>query len=689
MKYFGIDRVQEPLGVIPSVAWKIDNSKKLRPKEIRISLDTVKIERDNFNQICSACDYNDLQIKERYIRMVNMRGKLQNPYTESGGLLCGTVEEVGPQWQGCPVEDGDRIICMTSMCSLPMKIESIESIDYIYGTMKCAGYAILFESAQIVKMPENSESIKPLMCALDEEGSLMDIRDLMAEMKPKTVAVIGSSLTDTMFYGYMARNYNHDNVRVATIMPRTLFDYRNEMPHIFEGIADKVYFADMMRPVEWSEKILQEEGGQPFDAVINLEDIKGSESLSALLVKNNGFLFHTAINRNYFQGLLATDCLGKEVKSYAFDGYTKGSFEFASELTENLRENIKRIERTFAHSRRNSRDLFSNRPENSELSVQKIGDFIYMSPITGELVANAVNVAQYDCNVIIQGETGVGKERILDIIHHNSPRRGKPCVKINCATIQENLAESEFFGYEKGSFTGAQPGGKAGYFEIANNGILFLDEIGSLPLAMQTKLLRVLQENSYYRVGGTEQKNVNVRVICANNVPLKKLVEDGRFREDLYYRLNICLIEVPPLRNRKEDIVCLAESFIAKYSEKYGVQKVFSKNALHKLENYHWPGNVRELENTVHRLYISEKSDIVEEEAVGKFLDDTVYEDMLIDIKGACANTPTVDFNTLMDEQEKRIIAYALNREKTTRRAAAFLNIPQPTLARKKVKYGL
>ena len=157
------------------------------------------------------------------------------------------------------------------------------------------------------------------------------------------------------------------------------------------------------------------------------------------------------------------------------------------------------------------------------MEVNRIEDFVFMSPVTADLVDNALNVAKYDCNVIIQGETGVGKERILDLIHQNSERKGKPCVKINCATIQENLAESEFFGYEKGSFTGAAATGKEGYFELANNGTLFLDEIGSLPLAMQSKLLRVLQENSFYRVGGTKPKNVNVRVICANNIPLKKI----------------------------------------------------------------------------------------------------------------------------------------------------------------------
>ena len=312
-----------------------------------------------------------------------------------------------------------------------------------------------------------------------------------------------------------------------------------------------------------------------------------------------------------------------------------------------------------------------------------------MSHTTEVMVEEVLNVAQYDCNVIIQGETGVGKEKVFNLIHQNSPRRGKPCIKINCATIQENLAESEFFGYERGSFTGAQASGKEGYFELANNGTLFLDEIGSLSLVMQSKLLRVLQENTYYRVGGVTPKHVNVRVVCANNIPLRKLVEEGKFREDLYYRLNICLINVMPLRMRKDDISCLADAFISNYSKKYGITKSFSKDAYKQLEEYHWPGNVRELENTVHRLYIAEKSQIIDGYSVDMLINQSVFESAVIDIKKEFGSEEFMDFNLIMDEQEKKLIEYALKKKKTTRKAADFLGLPQTTLARKKLKHNL
>ena len=331
----------------------------------------------------------------------------------------------------------------------------------------------------------------------------------------------------------------------------------------------------------------------------------------------------------------------------------------------------------------------SGRKERTKTAARKIDDYIYMSDITEMMVEEALNVAQYDCNVIIQGETGVGKEKVFNLIHQNSPRRGKPCIKINCATIQESLAESEFFGYEKGAFTGAYSGGKEGYFEMANNGTLFLDEIGSLSLAMQSKLLRILQENTYYRVGGTQPRHVNVRVVCASNIPLKKLVEEGEFREDLYYRLNICMINVPPLRMRRDDIVCLSEAFIKGYSEKYGIKKEFSKDALKELRQYHWPGNVRELENTVHRLYISEKESLIDGIAVDMLINENLYDVPLFDMRKQGEEKEKIDFNSIMSRQEKNLIAFALKKCRTTRAAAEFLGIPQATLARKKIKHDL
>jgi transcriptional regulator with PAS, ATPase and Fis domain len=209
-----------------------------------------------------------------------------------------------------------------------------------------------------------------------------------------------------------------------------------------------------------------------------------------------------------------------------------------------------------------------------------------------------------ESTVMIQGENGTGKELIAKAIHYNSPRKDREFIPINCAAFNDNLLESELFGHVKGSFTGAVKDRK-GYFEAANGGTLFMDEIGDISAAMQVKLLRVLQDGSFSPVGSGEVKKVQVRVIAATNRDLKKMVEEGKFRQDLYYRLNVINVHVPPLRERKEDIILLAEHFLAKSAKEKGIEvKTLSKRALEKMYDYSWPGNIRELENEMERVTV-------------------------------------------------------------------------------------
>lgn len=687
MKYFGINRVEEPHGTIPSSAWRLNNESKLQKGEMRIALELIKLENSNFDQICSAANYEEQKIKKLILDIINKRGKLHNPNTESGGVFCGKIEEISEDFADDSFKVGDEVVSLTSMSGVPIHIKSIEDIDYNYGIIWCTGYAITFEATKLAPKA-NDIDIRQLLYTVDEEGSLKDVKDILDEHNPKKVGIIGSRILEMLIYSGMVRQCGNDALEIICIFDsNSTADIRTtDLSKIFDGLADRIYFADMAAPLEAMQEIKDDGMDEGVDVIINLEDVRGAETISALLIKKRGFLFHSGVKKNVVQSILATDCVGKEVIIYSLDGYASGVYDYAVDLVKKIGNRFQLAERAL---NRNKNKIKADEALTKVRKPKFIEDFIYMSPVTAALVENTLNVAKYDCNVIIQGETGVGKEKILNLLHQNSPRKGKPCIKINCATIQENLAESEFFGYEQGAFTGAQAGGKEGYFEMANNGTLFLDEIGTLPLSMQSKLLRVLQENSYYRVGGTQQKHVNVRVICANNIPLKKLVDEGKFREDLYYRLNICLLEVPPLRRRKEDILCLSESFLKNYSKKYGIGKHFSEEALQKMQEYHWPGNVRELENTVHRLYISENQETISAEAVDSLLNDNVYNDVVMDLKKEFKSEEKIDMNKILEEQEKRIIEYALKKEKTTRKAADFLGIPQATLARKKVKYNL
>ena len=692
MKHFGVKRVLEPKGAIPATAWKIDNSGDVRTGEIRVRLETLHIEWDNFCQICSYCGYDSTRVKARIMQIVEQRGKLHNPYTGSGGLFMGVIEQIGPETDAGNLQVGDRVFSLSSLTGVAMHLDRIDEIDFNYGQIDWQGYIICCESTSMVKYTGNVPP-KYLLSAVDEEGNFLGVRKNIQERNAERVAIIGGNLVTTLLYAQILTDCYGKGTHVTAILDRNSLGglAEREITAVFLPVIKKTCFVDLSRPLEAYESIVDQTfDPRPMDAVINLEDISGSETVATLLVKEKGIVFYTSLKNNYNVGLLVADSLGKEVTSYALDGYVFEAHVFAAELIEKVSSNLEFLDAIYSIKKKRGESAAPSSREKRPPEIgERIDDFVYRSSVTRSMIEEALNVAQYDCNVIIQGETGSGKEKVFDIIHQNSPRKGKPCVKINCATIQENLAESEFFGYEKGAFTGAHAAGKEGYFELANHGTLFLDEIGTLSLNMQSKLLRVLQDSTYYRVGGTEQKHVNVRVICANNVSLRKLVEEGKFREDLYYRLNICSIDVPALRERREDIACMAEAFLRNYCRKYGIEKELSPEACRKLEKYHWPGNVRELENAVHRLYISERGRIIDADGVDQLLNSSVYEEMIVNLRKGFDRDNRVDFNQIIEEQEKRLISYALKKEGTTRKAAEYLNLPQATLARKKVRYGL
>ena len=250
-------------------------------------------------------------------------------------------------------------------------------------------------------------------------------------------------------------------------------------------------------------------------------------------------------------------------------------------------------------------------------SVQDFGEIIGQSSSLRALLEQVAQMADTDCTALIIGETGTGKELIARAIHDRSPRKDKPLIKVNCAAIPKDLFESEFFGHEKGAFTGATTR-RMGRFELANGGTLFLDETGELPIDIQAKLLRVLQEQEFERVGGQSTQKVDVRIIAATNRNLSEHVAQKSFREDLYYRLNVFPLEIPPLRERQEDVGLLAQHFILKYANKYGKSvEGITDNALKGLQEYSWPGNIRELENVIERAVILSRGAVLE---IGEWL---------------------------------------------------------------------
>lgn len=301
----------------------------------------------------------------------------------------------------------------------------------------------------------------------------------------------------------------------------------------------------------------------------------------------------------------------------------------------------------------------------------------------------AAKVAPKDSTVLLTGETGVGKEVVAKYIHYNSLRKDNNYIKINCGAIPENLLESELFGYVGGAFTGADPNGKPGLFELADNGTLFLDEIGELPLNLQSSLLRVLQDGEVTRVGSTKTRKVAVRIIAATNRNLKQMIQEKTFREDLYYRLNVISINIPPLRERRDDIPALAELFIERLNKKYNTKKKVSDTFLLELMSMSWPGNVRELSNFVERQYILNESDMLTSiHDMNYTKSNNTYQDIQNSISAAAtADSDSLNMDKVVSSIEAALIKTSLKKCSTTKEAAKLLGISQPTFSRKYNKY--
>lgn len=242
--------------------------------------------------------------------------------------------------------------------------------------------------------------------------------------------------------------------------------------------------------------------------------------------------------------------------------------------------------------------------ELDHLRLKDHSRFIANSPAMQGVLHTIGAIAPTDSSVVILGESGTGKDMVARLIHEQSERASKAFISINCAAMPDQLLESELFGYEGGAFTGALAKGKIGLFEAASGGTIFLDEIGDMPLALQSKLLRTLENHEIRRVGGVKNIPVDVRIICATNVNLQQMVEEKKFREDLYYRLSVFLIQLPPLCERREDIIPIAESFLKGLNEKYGMQKTLAPVTIETMLNHRWPGNIRELRNVMERIYV-------------------------------------------------------------------------------------
>ena len=308
----------------------------------------------------------------------------------------------------------------------------------------------------------------------------------------------------------------------------------------------------------------------------------------------------------------------------------------------------------------------------------KSAEIQFRSRAMASVLELAAKVADVNSTVLIVGESGTGKELVAKLIHREGKGESKPFIKINCGAIPENLLESELFGYERGAFTGARKEGKPGLFELANRGTLFLDEIGEMSPFLQVKLLRAIQEKTVMRVGGVSPTQVDVRIIAATHRNLANMVKEGTFREDLYYRLMVVPIQLPPLRERKEDIPLLVMHFIERFNKEFGFDKSVSPQVIDRLTEYSWPGNVRELENAIERMMVTTP----ENELTLAALPAPIAQEKLSPKAGT-------RLKTAIDHTEKVLLADAFQEYGSWNKVAEVLGIDRTTAFRKIVKHGL
>jgi|GEM_PF-3198776 len=308
----------------------------------------------------------------------------------------------------------------------------------------------------------------------------------------------------------------------------------------------------------------------------------------------------------------------------------------------------------------------------------------FISPQMQSLVKSVEKYAKVDAHVLITGESGVGKEVVADLIHNFGDRKDAPFFKINCGAIPEALLESELFGYEEGAFSGAKRGGKIGFFELANNGTVLLDEIGDLPLTLQVKILRFVQSRDFFRIGGKRLIEVNTRIIAATNRNLEAMVLNKEFRSDLFYRLQVLTINIPALRERPSDIIPLTQHFLKKYNEKYHTNKSLSPEVYRIFTKYSWEGNIRELENLMERLIVTSEMDMITADCIPE-----VMEKTLAITRTNCFNDPNLTYKEAKEQFERQYFQQAIETYGSARKAAEKIMLDHSTIVRKAAKYGI
>ncbi len=684
---YGINRVLEPKHVLPTSAWQLDNNHNIFPDEIRIDIRRIHIEGTSFKEICLEANDNDQKIKQKIMDIVIRRGKLHNPVTDTGGMLYGVVSEIGSEHENLKgFKVGDEVICNASLTSLPLYIDKITSIDKSFGQIEAEGYCILPKDVPVIRRPQGLP-LKLLMFTFNESGTIYRISS--TAVGKRKFLVVGNNLLSNLLFGFAIRKVAREDAEVICLL-----DHKTDMVlkgeginHLIKRVFTEVHYVDILKPLECIADI---DGDSAFDLSVNCADIQGAETINILATKSGGTVIFANLINNYNIALYITEAISRQLDIRCADGYLEAYDKFDIEIVKDLAPYIENAEETTIRLKDDSsyggtKSRFVNA---SGVNQTIMEDFVFTSHAMSVVIDEVLTVAKYDCNVLITGETGVGKEKVANLIHKNSNRKMQPFIKVNCASIAPSMLEAEFFGVEKDKSKGLETS-KKGFFEFADNGSIFLDEIADLPPDMQAKLLRVIQDGEFFRVGGQEAIKFNVRIISASNRELEDLIDAGGFRRDLYYRLNVVRIRVPALRDRPSDIPVLVEHFLEAYGKTFSIKRAINTDALDYLGQCEWPGNTRELENIVQRLMIAARSEEITLLDVMRELHADVFDMNVMNSGDESIAMEEVNMQVMVENFEKNIIKHAIEKYGSTRKAAKAIGISQTQLVRKKNKYNI
>lgn len=681
---YGFDRSLVPEYTNLEKAWKIDPSLPIKDHEVLIDVEVLNINACSFFQLYQSSNGNIEKIKEKIMKITLERGKCHNPVTGTGGIFAGKIIDMGSVFKkNRDFKIGDRVISTGSLIATPLIIDEILDIDLDYGQVFVKGRAILFLRSPMIRKIDDFP-LNILMSAIDIAGNVTLVNKIVKE--DDKVLVIGVGNKNGLFSALAVR----DKLSDKGCLHGYIRDQGQDLSEL-EAIFDELNVTNAYQIKDFVDGNLHKK--DYYDVIINCKSTTLTEMMSCIMIKEGGKIFLPIATSDVLNASFSAESIGKDCEIIGYRGYLTGHADYTIELLRKYRDKINIFEKIFKLKLKSSQS--KEKPAVDNYIPMDDGSkktYVCKSENIIRVIENAKRVARFDCTVLITGESGAGKEMIAKIIHRYSKRSHSPYIRINCAAIPETLMESELFGYEKGAFTGANFKGKKGLWEIAQGGIILLDEIGELPFTMQSKLLRVLQENEFFRVGGINPIPCDVRVLAITNRDLPKLIEEGKFRKDLYFRLNVFPIEVPALRNRKKDIPDLVEVFKDEYNEKFGLDKYICQDAIKRLVEYDWEGNIRELENFVQRLMIrSENKEITLKDVEDcKNEPDGAEDDEYQNFRDNFRDIRKGEtYEEYMDDVERNLLQRLKERERTTRNIAEKLDISQASVVRKLNKYNL